>query len=60
MKAKDLAELLLQYPEFEVQCIFCDTSKCTIDHPYPDYHSVNVCGIGDVGWSSKVVVLDIE
>lgn len=60
MKAKELAELLLQNPEFEVQCVFADTSKCTIDHLYPDYHFLNVCGIGDIGWSEKVIVLDTE
>lgn len=60
MKAKDLAALLLKNPDFDVQCVFVDTSKCSVDHLYPDYHFVNVCGIADIGYSSKVIVLDTE
>ena len=60
MKAKELAELLLKNPDFEVQCVFVDASKCSVDHIYPDYNFVNVCGIADIGYSSKVIVLDTE
>lgn len=60
MKAKDLAELLLKNPDFDVQCVFVDISKCSADHMHPDYHFVNVCGIADIGYSDKVIVLDTE
>ena len=60
MKAKELAELLLKNPDFDVQCVFADTSECSVDHLYPDYHFVSVCGIADIGYSSKVIVLETE
>lgn len=60
MKAKELAEELLKNPDFNVQCVFVDISACSVDHLYPDYHFVNVCGIADIGYSDKVIVLDTE
>lgn len=60
MKAKDLAELLLQHPDFEVKCVICDTSKCSIEHIWPDYEFLNISGIADIGHSDKVIVLDTE
>ena len=60
MKAKELAELLLKNPEFEVQCVFADTSKCSVDYLYPDYHTLHINGIADIGYSDKVIVLDTE
>ena len=60
MKAKRLAELLLENPDFEVKCVFVDISKCSVDHIFPDYHYMNVCGIADIGYSSKIIVLDTE
>ena len=58
--AKDLAELLLKNPDFDVQCVFVDTSKCSAEHFASDYYFVNVCGIADIGYSDKVIVLDTE
>ena len=55
MKAKELAELLLRNPDFNVQCVFCDTSKS-----YLDYTFVDVCGIADIGYSNNIIVLDTE
>lgn len=60
MKAKELAELLLQHPELEVQCVFADTSKCSPSHLYPDYHFVSITGISDIWYHSDVIVLDTE
>lgn len=60
MKAKELAELLLEHPEFEVVGAFCDTSNCTAEHPYPTFCHFKVTGIADIGHSDKVVVLDYE
>ena len=60
MKAKELAELLLKNPDFDVKCVFCDTSKCSLDYLYPDYYFKNVTGVADVGHSEKVIVLDAE
>jgi len=60
MKAKDLAELLLKYPDFEVEGIFYDDSQCTIESSWGTYHTFNINGIADIGHSSKVIVLDCD
>lgn len=56
MKAKELAEKLLENPEFEVEAV----------HLYPstgwgltmDKYSVN--GLADIGYSDGVAVLDLD
>ena len=61
MKAKELAELLLEHPDFEVKIIFATPGTCTSEHhPWPNYHTVDVIGIGDVGYSSKQMFLEID
>lgn len=62
MKAKELAELLMKNPEFEVKAYFVDTSDCNWDSGklYPEYHTLDVSGIADIGYSDKVIVLDLE
>ena len=55
MKAKELAEKLLEYPEFEVHIIFCDNNA---ELPY--YRFFEVSGMGDIGYSDKIIQLDIE
>lgn len=60
MKAKELAELLLKNPDFQVKAMYVDTSQCSVEHLYPEYHSLNITGIADIGYSDKVIVLDCE
>lgn len=60
MKAKELAELLLQHPDFEIEGILSDTSKCTSDCPFPNYSTFAITGIADVGYSDKVIVFRCE
>lgn len=60
MKAKDLAECLLRYPDFEVNGIHVDASKCDVEHPYPEYYFFEISGIADVGYSDKIIVLDCD
>ena len=60
MKAKDLAELLLENPDFEVKGCYVDTSKCDIDHLWPEYNIFTISGIADVGYSEKVIILDYD
>ena len=60
MKAKELAELLLQYPDFEVQACFADVSNCSYEKLYPEYYTLSVDGIDDIGHSDKVIVLDVN
>lgn len=60
MKAKELAELLLKIPDFQVKVIYADTSQCSVEHLYPEYHSLNITGVADIEYSDKVIVLDYE
>ena len=59
MKAKDLAEQLLKYPDFDVEfdIVAC---RITIDHPWADYVSYRVCGIEKVMHDSKEIVLEVD
>ncbi len=59
MKAKDLAEQLLKYPDFDVEFDIC-TATPTYDNPWAHYKSYRVCGIDSVADVSKVIVLDID
>ena len=57
MKAKDLAELLLKYPDFDVRLIIPEACpKCG----FFDYTSYNVTGVADVGYGEKVIILNEE
>lgn len=60
MKAKDLAELLLKNPDFEVRGCYVDTSRCDVDHLWPEYNWFDISGIADVGYSDKVIILDCD
>ena len=59
MKAKDLAEQLLKYPDFNVEFDVC-TNITTYDYPWPEYTTFEVTGIADVGHSNKVIVLEVD
>ncbi len=59
MKAKELAEQLLKYPDYDVEFDIC-TALPTYDHPWPQYQSYRICGIDDVAHDSKIIVLDVE
>lgn len=56
MKAKELAEKLLEHPDFEVKSIFIDYFS---GNTYPKYHNLKVVGVADIGYSDKVIVLDL-
>ena len=60
MKVKELIDLLSEHPDFEVMCVFVDTSNCSYEHPWPEYHHFEVSGIADIGYSSKVILLETE
>jgi hypothetical protein len=55
MTAKELAEELLKHPDFKVKGVFVDYFR----GPWPEHHNLKVCGIADVGYSDKVIVLDL-
>ena len=57
MKAKELAELLLKNPDFDVRLIIPETCpKCG----FFDYTSYNITGIADIGYSERVIILNEE
>ena len=57
MTAKELAEKLLEHPHFKVKGVFVDYFS---NDMWPRHHSVNVCGIADIGHSDEVIVLDLS
>lgn len=59
MKAKDLAEQLLQYPDFDVEFDIM-TRPTTVDHPWAEIVSFKVCGIESIAYDYKVVVLEVD
>lgn len=59
MKAKELAEQLLKYPDFDVEFDIC-TALPTYDRPWPEYQSYRVRGIDGIADVSKVIILDVE
>lgn len=58
MKAKELAEELLKYLDFDVQASVC-VSLPTYDKPYEKYEYCEVYGIEDVIPEEKVILLDV-
>ena len=57
MKAKELAEELMKYPDFEVEFTHMEFH---IHTPFPDIYNYTITGIGDIGHSDKVIILDGE
>jgi hypothetical protein len=60
MKAKELAEELLKYPDFEVELSYMTFIRDGIHTPFPDVYNYKIMGIADIGHSDKVIVLDGE
>lgn len=58
MTAKELAEELLKYPDFDVEFIYSTFIRDSIHTPFPDIHSYKITGIADIGHSDKVIILD--
>ena len=56
MTAKELAEKLLEHPDFEVKGVFVNYFS---SGKWPEYHSLKITGIADIGHSDKVIVLDL-
>ena len=60
MKAKELAELLLEYPEFEVRLVLATQTIGTQEDPYPKYENLKVVGIGDISYVSNQLLLEVD
>ena len=57
MKAKELAEELLRYPDFDVM-VSVPVSTATYDHPYDKYDVRDIDSIGDIKNTDMVIVLE--
>lgn len=60
MKAKELAEELLKYPDFDVDFVYSTFIRDGIHTPFPDIYIYKITGVLDVGHSDKVIVLEGE
>ncbi|GEM_PF-5354145 len=60
MKAKELAEELLKYPDFDVELTYMTFKRDGIHIPFPDIYTYKIKGIADIGHSDKIIVLDGE
>ena len=58
MKAKELIEILNQYPDFEIEA--CYVSEPKQDKKFLNISTFKVESVGDVGHSSKVILLSLE
>jgi len=57
MKAKELAEKLLEYPDFDVDIAISGYDESSYGYVVTVY---DVVGIGDIGHSDKKVRLDVD
>lgn len=57
MKAKELAEELLKYPDFDV-AVRVPISVATYDHQYVEYDIRDIDSISDIKENDMVIVLD--
>lgn len=58
MKAKELAEELLKYSDFDVELIYM-TFKCDETYTlFPDIYKYKINGVVEIGYSDKTIVLD--
>lgn len=57
MKVYELINLLKEYPDYNVEVCYADTSKCSYEHPWPDYTTLVLDGIDDVCCNKNVITL---
>lgn len=57
MKVKELIKALVEYPEYEIKCIFADTSRCSYEQLYPTYHKLDIDDVESVSHMEKVITL---
>lgn len=58
MKVKDLIEKLKNYEDFEVEAVFVNYAN--LNGKFMDLSTFKVIDIADIGYSDKVIVLDLE
>lgn len=57
MKVRDLIEKLKNYEDFEVEAVYVDNSNVG---KFMNIATFKVVDIADIGYSEKVVLLDLE
>ena len=60
MKARELAELLMMFPNFEVIALCTDESLSRKENGYIGYERFLLNGIADVGTADKEVIIKID
>lgn len=60
MKARELAELLMMFPNFEVIVLCTDESLSRKGNGYIGYERFLLNGIADVGTADKEVIIKID
>ena len=58
MKVKDLIEKLKNYEDFEVESVYVDNSSS--ENKFMNLSTFKIVDIADIGYSDKVIVLDLE
>lgn len=59
MKAKDLSEILLKYPDFNIEFDVC-VNCCVHEYPWPEFVTHTVDGIKNIKHDNKVIVLEVD
>ena len=59
MKARELAEILMQFPDFDAIALCTDESMSRKDNGYIGYERFLFAGIADVGTADKEVIIKI-
>lgn len=60
MKAKELADILLRHPDYDVKVSIVTVDDEATGFAAIDYKNYDVTSLADVGYSDKVIVLDTE
>ena len=58
MKVQDLIERLKGYEDFELEAVFVNNAN--LNGKFMDLSTFKVIDIADIGYSDKVIVLDLE
>ena len=60
MKAKELAEELLKYPDFDVELIYTTLKSDETYRLFADIYKYKINGVVAIGHSDNIIVLDGE
>lgn len=58
MKARELAELLMKYPDYNVNAYYTNIARCEVEYPYPGRAQLCIDGIWDIDNDKKILSLD--